>query len=329
MSAAALRSLWSAAAGRKDREALTLPKELPAFVSPMLARASEPFDSEHYLFELKWDGIRALVFCDRGAYRIRNRHGADITCRYPEFDGFAGLERGAVLDGEIVVLRDGKPDFSLLQSRDKTASPLRQRTSASAYSATFIAFDQLYTRYHSLLGEALEERRRRLQETVEALSQARLVLSEGVVGCGVRLFDEVSRQELEGVMAKRLGSRYRPGKRHATWLKIKPKRRLVCSIMGFVPASDGGFKCLVLAAEEDGELHCVGQVTSGFTAPLRRRLSAMLCRRRRPKPLVSCRSRARWVEPGLYCTVSYLGRTRRGNLRSPVFERLIVDEGVG
>ncbi len=106
----------------------------------MLARASEPFDSDHYLFELKWDGIRALVFRDRGAYRIRNRHGVDITCRYPEFDCFRGLEGGTVLDGEIVVLRDGKPDFSLLQSRDKSASALRQRTSARAYRATFIAF---------------------------------------------------------------------------------------------------------------------------------------------------------------------------------------------
>ncbi len=254
MSAAALRSLWGAAAGRKDREALTLPKKLPAFISPMLARASEPFDSEHYLFELKWDGIRALVYCDRDAYRIRNRHGVDITCRYPEFDCFAGLERGAVLDGEIVVLRGGKPDFSLLQSRDKSASPLRQRTSACAYRATFIAFDQLYTRYRSLVGEALEERRRSLEETVAALSQARLIFSEGVVGRGVRLFDEVSRQALEGVMAKRLGSRYSPGKRHPAWLKIKPKRRLVCSIMGFVPAAGRGLRSLVLAAEEGGVL---------------------------------------------------------------------------
>ncbi len=308
---------------------MTLRKELPAFVSPMLARASEPFDSDHFLFELKWDGIRALVFRDRGGYRIRNRHGVDVTCRYPEFDCFTGLERGAVLDGEIVVLRDGKPDFSLVQSRDKSASALRQRTSARAYRATFIAFDQLYTRYRSLVGEALEERRRCLRETVAALSQARLIFSEGVVGRGVRLFEELSRQELEGVMAKRLGSRYRAGKRHPAWLKIKPKRRLVCSIMGFVPAADGGFKCLVLAAQEEGELRCVGRVTSGFTAPVRRHLSALLWRRRRASPLVSCRGRALWVEPGLYLTVNYLGRTQRGSLRSPVFERLLLDDGIG
>ncbi len=308
---------------------MTPEKEFPAFVAPMLARASEPFDSDHYLFELKWDGIRALVFRDRGGYRIRNRHGVDITCRYPEFDCFTGLERGAVLDGEIVVLRDGKPDFSLLQSRDKSASPLRQRTSARAYRATFIAFDQLYTRYRPLVGEALEERRRHLEETVAALSHARLIFSEGVVGSGVRLFDEVSRRELEGVVAKRLGSRYHPGKRHSAWLKIKPKRRLVCSIMGFVPAAGGGFNCLVLAAEENGELRCVGRVASGFTAPLRRHLSALLWQRRRPSPLVSSRSRALWVEPGLYLTVNYLGRTQTGGLRSPVFERLLLDDAIG
>ncbi len=168
---------------------MTLEKELPAFVSPMLARASEPFDSDHFLFEVKWDGIRALVFRDRGGYWIRNRHGVDITCRYPEFDCFKKLERGAVLDGEIVVLRDGKPDFSLLQSRDKSASALRQRTSASAYAATFVAFDLLYTRYRSLMGEALEERRERLRETVARLSHPRVVFSEGVVGGGVAFFE--------------------------------------------------------------------------------------------------------------------------------------------
>ena len=107
---------------------MTLQKKLPAFVSPMLAQASEPFDSDQYLFELKWDGIRALVFRHQGGYQIRNRHGVDITCRYPEFECFTALQRGVVLDGEIVVLRDGKPDFSLVQSRDKSASALRQPT---------------------------------------------------------------------------------------------------------------------------------------------------------------------------------------------------------
>ncbi len=96
---------------------MTLEKELPAFVSPMLALASEPFDSDQDLFELKWDGIRALVFHDQGGYRIRNRHGVDITCRYPEFDCFKELERGAVLDGEIVVLRGRSSEHRRRKSR--------------------------------------------------------------------------------------------------------------------------------------------------------------------------------------------------------------------
>ena len=91
--------------------------ELPRFVSPMLAKPGDPFDSHEHLFEIKWDGTRVLAFVDSNRYRLVNRHRADVTDRYPELGFFNDLPAGTILDGEIVVLRQGKPDFGLLLSR--------------------------------------------------------------------------------------------------------------------------------------------------------------------------------------------------------------------
>jgi bifunctional non-homologous end joining protein LigD len=98
---------------------------LPRWVRPMLARRGLPFDSDEHLFEIKWDGTRVLAFVEGGACRLVNRHQADVTDRYPELEFLAGLPPGLVLDGEVVVLRQGKPDFRLLLSRNQARDPLK------------------------------------------------------------------------------------------------------------------------------------------------------------------------------------------------------------
>lgn len=195
---------------------------LPVFIKPMLAKRGEPFDDDNYLFEIKWDGIRMLAFINADGYRLMNRHGVDTTARFPEFAFLAGLPPGTIIDGEMVALRDGKPDFALVLSRDKTSSPLRIRTLSQTVPATFIAFDLLYFNHLSLLDQPLLERRRHLQDLVWQRSNSQLVFSQGILGQGRALFAQTCRQNLEGIVAKRTCSRYRPGKRSGDWLKIKP-----------------------------------------------------------------------------------------------------------
>jgi len=189
----------------------------------MLAGASGPFDSETHLFELKWDGIRALAFVDGGGYRLRTRHRRDVTDSFPELEALARLRPGAVLDGELVVLRDGKPDLGAVQSRQHTVDPLKVRGLARTRPVTYVVFDLLYVDFRSVMVEPLVERRRRLREIVEGLADSGILFSEGVLGAGTALFAEVCRLGLEGVMAKRLTSCYRPGRRSRAWLKIKPR----------------------------------------------------------------------------------------------------------
>ena len=196
---------------------------LPAFIKPMLAVRGEPFDDDDFLFEIKWDGIRMLAFIDANGFRLMNRHGIDATARYPEFGFLAGLAPGNVLDGEMVVLRGGNPDFTLVQSRDKTRLPLKIRTMSQAEPATFMAFDLLYDNHVYLLDRPLVERRERLENLILSCGHPHLVFSAGIQGQGRALFAEVCRQNLEGIVAKRRSSPYRAGKRSDAWIKIKQR----------------------------------------------------------------------------------------------------------
>jgi len=195
--------------------------ELPRFVPPMLAKRGTPFDSPEHLFEIKWDGTRALAFTDTHGYRLVNRHRADVTERYPELGFLNNLPAGIVLDGEVVVLRQGKPDFSLLLSRNQARASLKIQSLARTIPATYIVFDLLYHRFESLLVLPLWARQQRLETLVRACADSRLVFSEGIVGQGRAYFEAVCRKGLEGVVAKRLDGRYRPGRR--AWIKIKPR----------------------------------------------------------------------------------------------------------
>src|ERR1700694_2743776 len=109
----------------RQQSARTTQRRLPSFIAPMLAKPGKPFDSDQYLYEVKWDGTRTLAFMEQSRHRLVNRRQVDMTDRYPEFAFLAGLPPGTVLDGEVVVLREGKPDFALLESREHSRNALR------------------------------------------------------------------------------------------------------------------------------------------------------------------------------------------------------------
>lgn len=301
-------------------------KHLPDFIEPMLAEPGEPFDSPDYAFEIKWDGIRALAFVEAGAYRLVNRRRLDMTDRYPEFTFLKDLPAGTILDGEVVVFGKGKSDFSLLMQREQARNPLRIKALAKELPANLIVFDILYDDFTSQMSRPLRERQERLQKLVKESRQPRLVWSESIVEHGKVFFQEACSRGLEGIVGKRLESKYQPGKRTDAWIKIKKSSSYHCAIIGFQQADDGSqdFRSLILATtEEGGELAYCGKVGSGFPQKLRDRLNQLLWSRLKPKPLVPCKIKGKWIEPGLYCRVSCMERTENGEFRAPVFEELI------
>jgi DNA ligase D-like protein (predicted ligase) len=292
---------------------------LPQFIPPMLAVQGDPFDSKEFLFELKWDGVRAMAFVEAGGYRIINRHRVDITSRYPELDCLAGLPPGTVIDGEIVALnREGKPDFHALQSREHTRNPHQIKALSRSTAATFIAFDQLYARGKSIMNLACESRRRRLRAILNKCESGRLMFSQSVNTKGRAFFEACCEQGLEGIMAKRRGSAYGPGSRSGAWIKIKRQRVMICAIMGFV-AEGTDIRTLVICGERDGAAVCVGRVGSGINRETNERLYKLLTPLIVDRPFIPCQEKATWVSPEVYCKVRYLEQTDTGNLRFPVF----------
>jgi bifunctional non-homologous end joining protein LigD len=303
---------------------------LPRFVPPMLAVLGEPFDSDEHLYEIKWDGIRTLAFVERGTARLASRNDQPLSDRYPELAELGALPDGTVLDGEVVALRDGKPDFGRVLRRTRGSGGPRSAARAAADGAlTYVAFDILYRDYRSLMDLPLSDRRGHLEELVGPARSPGLALSEGLQGAGTAFYREACERGLEGVVAKRLASTYAPGKRNGAWVKIKRRQRAVCVVIGFIEKAGRDFQSLLVATNQlpgesgPGALRYVGRVGGGFTELMHARVNDLLWARPAPAPVVPCPEKARWIEAGLYCTVSFAELTEAGLLRAPVFEGLV------
>ena len=203
------------------REDLRDPPEPPPPLEPMLATSSPgAFDDDGYLFEPKWDGVRALAVCGDDT-RLVSRTGRDITGTYPELERLHQrlVATGAIVDGEIVALDRGRPSFERLQGRINLSNDHDIRRAVKATPVTYIAFDLLYLDGRKLLELPLEQRKQRLDELVVPGDFAK-VSSPVVGGSGIDLSQAARNSGLEGILAKKRGSPYRPGRRSGVWLKI-------------------------------------------------------------------------------------------------------------
>lgn len=295
----------------------------------MLARRGEVFDSPDHLFEVKWDGIRALSFVQGSAYRLMTRNRNDITKKYPELAVLSALPDGTVLDGELVVLDGDRPSFHKVLRREQASGHSTIARLTKSLPVLYVVFDLLYRGFDSIMGAPLSERREELDALVGAVGDPRLVLSQGLVGEGRALFKQTCDRELEGIVAKKLTSAYLPGRRTGAWTKIKRTIRISCVVIGFIEKEGHDFQSLLVATNElpgedgPGVLRFVGRVGTGIDDAMRERVARWLWSNTVDEPLVSCPEKARWVEPGIYCTVSFHELTDAGVLRAPVLEELI------
>ena len=292
-------------------------------VAPMLAvTVREPFDAADHLFEIKWDGIRALSGRDEDGWRLWGREGADYRPRYPELAMLAALPVGTMLDGEIVLCAQGVPDLSRLLARHARVAASCGGPFFTQTPVAYIVFDALYDSGRSLLTRPLSERRDLAQQRVAALADARVLFSEGVVADGRRLFARAVAAGQEGVMAKHLASPYRPGRRCGFWKKLKPWSYVPAVIFGYVPGREG-VRQVQVAAVREGQLRFVAELGSRMSAACRQQLAAVLAGRGCSRPAVPCTRRALWVRPELYCQVRFLGWTSDGRLRHASFAGLL------
>ena len=306
---------------------------MPDRLAPMLARSGPlPRNEEKWGFEVKWDGIRTVVFCDHGHIELQGRNFSDFTPRYPEVRELARAlgARRVILDGEIVAFDEqGKPSFERLQSRMHLASDSAVRRRMRDIPVTYIAFDLLYLDGRSTLPLRYEQRR----EVLEALEL------EGPAwrvpayhrGEGSALLAATRDLGIEGIVAKRLDSTYEAGRRSSGWVKVKNVCEQDVVIGGWTPGEGGRSKTLgALAAGvyEDGELVYAGKVGSGFTEQTLALLQRELAPLKRPDSPFSGRQPPKgttFVEPRLVARVELREWTGSGTMRAPTFKGLRPD----
>ncbi|MBA2506036.1 MAG: DNA ligase [Thermoleophilaceae bacterium] len=304
---------------------------MPERIEPMKATlGSMPAAEGDYAFEIKWDGVRTIVYSSPGEFRLESRTGRDQTKQYPELRAL-GRELGshsAVLDGEIVALDEqGRPSFQRLQGRIHLGTEAAVKRKAKEVPAYFMAFDVLWLNGRDLTGLPYTDRRELLEGL--GIEGERWRTPEHQVGEGSALAKVSLDAGLEGIIAKKLDSRYVPGKRSREWLKIKNYRSTEVVIGGWLPGKAGraGRIGALLAGvhDDDGRLVYAGRVGTGFTEAELERLAGLL------EPLVSSSSPfegrqppkvSHFVEPRLVASVEFSEWTNSGTLRQPSYKGL-------
>ena len=284
----------------------------------MLAtRWPAPYDEEGWWFEVKWDGYRTLIYSEAGGIEARSRRGLDLLGPFPEL-GRLDLPQGAVFDGEVVAFdEEGRPSFSLLQRRTGFGGV----RSGRPVGVNLVVFDLLY-HGEELIGRPYTERRSRL-ESLDL--EPPVLVPEATPTHGVALFEAVRNRGLEGVVAKRAGSTYQPGRRSPDWRKISIRHRLRAVVGGYLPGQGGRartFGSLLLGLYTPEGLRYVGAVGSGFDDQALEAFDEALAQLRTgTSPFVDeVPGDPVWVEPGIVVVVEYKDWTVEARLRAPVFK---------
>lgn len=308
--------------------------KFPAKISPMLATlVDKPFDQEGWSYEVKWDGYRAVAFINNGKVDLKSRNDKLFNTKfYPVYDSIKAWNINAVVDGEIVVIKDdGQSDFGSLQN---------WRSEADG-ELIYYVFDLLWLDGKDLTSLPLFQRRALLKEIVPA--QGIIRFSENFESGGTEFFSTARRLGLEGIIAKKTDSVYQPGERTRDWLKIKTNKRQEVVIGGYTQNEDSGkpFSALLVGVYDHKKLLYTGKIGTGFKNTIQQEMLKQfkpLIIKDSPfatEPDINKPSRFRpnppkavavWLKPQLVCEVSFAEMTSDGVMRHPSFEGMRPDK---
>jgi bifunctional non-homologous end joining protein LigD len=312
------------------------PEPFPPLDPMQATLIKDAFDDDRFIFEPKWDGVRTLAVASPTETLLMSRRGNDTTGTYPEF---AKLHErlvcvDAIVDGEIVAMQGGRPSFERLQSRINLSNPRDIERAVKSIPTTFIAFDLLYLDGKSLIGLPIEDRKELLEDLV--VVRENVQVSPFVQGTGKALFDAACERKLEGVVGKKIGSPYRPGRRGREWLKIKAIHDAELVVGGWSRGEgsrSNSFGALLLGAYDDEGLRYVGSVGTGFSEktidvllPALKELETDECpftmdpRKVGSGPFGKPIRDPHWLAPELVAKVEFRELTSTGRLRASSFK---------
>jgi bifunctional non-homologous end joining protein LigD len=291
---------------------------------PMLARTVEkPFNDPEWLFEVKWDGIRAIAYVGE-ELSLKTRNNIDLLPKFPELGELAELAKDVALDGEIVILSNRIPDFNAVATRNQLTNLLEIQVQSAERPATYIVFDILEADGESLIDQPLSERIQILKRRLKA--GRHVVQSIPIDEHGEEYYQAAIKKQLEGIIAKRKDSTYQPGARSPDWLKIKQVKTCDCVVFGYTSGSgnrEEAFGALLLGLYDMGKPIYVGRVGTGFSdqdlSRIKTQLEAITVNdtwfNEEDIPPDS-----RWVQPKLVAVVGYQEITKDHRLRAPRFQ---------
>ncbi|WP_282018120.1 DNA ligase D [Salegentibacter mishustinae] len=292
------------------------------FIKPMLATTGKKiFNDPDWIYELKWDGYRALAHIEDGKVDLYSRNGISFNSKFPKLvEDLEQVENNVILDGEIVVLnKDGISQFQALQNYDEnTPGSLR-----------FYVFDMLFLNGHSMLDLPLLERKSLIPEVIEDLDMVQYC--DHIEGMGTAFYKKAIDSGMEGVIAKKADATYSPGYRTEKWLKIKDENSREVLICGYTTSEGAVFGSLIMGAYEDDELKYIGNCGTGFSNDEQKELlKKFKSRERKTSPFsekINLKGREPvWMRPDLVAEVKYSEITKTGKLRHPVFKALRKDK---
>jgi bifunctional non-homologous end joining protein LigD len=306
---------------------------LNQFNEPMLAESAKKVPlAENFIYEVKWDGIRAMISINDGEIKIYSRNGKDITGNFPELciPEQAFRISTAVFDGEIVCLDDtGRPVFKDVIKRLFPKAEGAIERAAKKTPAVCYLFDCLYLDGRPLVNEPLWQRQEWLADSIKADTPYRFSNS---VEDGKGLFEAARLHGLEGIMAKDINSKYYPGKRSSGWTKVKVRNTIDCIIIGYTEGKgdrSNHFGAMHIAQKNGDHLKYLGKVGTGWDSKKMEELFSELSRITKVEKMIDEKllddKVSSWINPELYCEVQYASETSAGTLREPVFIRLRPD----
>lgn len=281
-------------------------------IKPMLlGEVEEVFDSKEYLYEVKYDGIRVLVFVSKDKVVIRSRYGVDITGLFPEMKVLCKMVKDDVIfDGEIIMLDNNKVSFSKLQKRIHLKNKKTIEFLSKTNPVIFICFDVIYEG-KDLINLSLLERK-------DVLSNYKdndvFIKSTYVIGDGTKLFNAIKKLDMEGIVAKKINSKYLVNERSDNWLKIKNYKSGDFIILGYINKEESHVISLVLGEYLNKKIVYVGKVILGK----KRNLADKILKMKKSKAVVKIKDKdVIYIKPEIKCLIKYLERTENGLLRQP------------
>jgi bifunctional non-homologous end joining protein LigD len=294
-------------------------------VLPMLASSAKKiFNDPNWIYELKWDGYRALANCESGKVRLYSRNGISFNKKFPSIaEALSEIPHEVILDGEIVITdKNGVSHFQKLQLYDP------KNTSGTLQ---YYIFDMLFLNGHSMLNLPLLERKNLIPDVINNISG--LVYCDHIEGMGTAFYKRALELGMEGVIAKKANSLYFPGTRNENWLKIKKINTLEAIICGYTESVTSGsvFGSLILGMYKDDILIYIGNCGSGFSDReqkiLLKHLEEIEIKKNPFSKKINLKGRKpHWVDPLLICEVKFSEWTRDGRLRHPVYKGLRTDK---